>query len=45
MLNLPVVSQRVDIVVGCHTLRVAEESGDLGERAAALVVQRPPAAA
>lgn len=37
--NLAVVGERVDVVVGGDPLRVAEELGDLGQRAGALVVQ------
>jgi len=38
--DLPVVGQRVDVVVGRDPLRVAQELGDVGERPSALVVQR-----
>ena len=36
--DLAVARQRVDVVVGRHPLRVAEQHGDLGERAGPLVV-------
>ncbi len=39
--DLAVVDERVDVVVGGDTLPVTEQLRDLGERACSRVVQRP----
>src|SRR5882724_215668 len=43
--DLAVFGERVDVVVGRDALAVAEQLGKLGERAGALVVERPAAVA